>query len=87
MDVEIINKYEFDTRLVNRIAVKRKAIEIKELLLKSNRLALELLRHPDTTPEQLWELHNMIVDTRQKALELEGKLQKHFLRDFKILGE
>ena len=87
MKIEIIKKSEFDNRLLKRGEIKKRAMELKQSIAKSNRLALALLMHPDATPEQLWEIHTMIVESRQKALELQAKLQKYFIHEFKILGD
>lgn len=69
--------------------IRTRAIEIKKQIQKSNRLALDLLLHPDTTPEQLWEIHTMLVESRQKALELEDKLKGYFpkLYPINLLGD
>lgn len=69
--------------------IRTRAIEIKKQIQKSNRVALELLMHPDATPEQIWELHKMMVESRQKALVLEDKLKGYFptFHPINLLGD
>lgn len=51
METEIIPLSEFNSRLSKRAEVKRLAMKLKKSIAASNRLAIQLLAHPDATPE------------------------------------
>lgn len=52
--------------------------ELKTHLAKADALMLEMMRHPDATPEQLWEMHESCVRIHKQVAETRDALRKRF---------
>jgi hypothetical protein len=62
---------------IDRKKARATALELRKGFARADRLALELLEHPDATPEQMWELHGMMVRARQQRVWVQKTLNEH----------
>jgi hypothetical protein len=59
-------------------AIRANAIELRNQLAKQDRLILQLMAHPDTTREQLWEVHERYVLSVKQNQETQRSLDMVF---------
>lgn len=61
----------------DKLRVRMKVNEIRQQLQRMDATVMALMAHPDTTLEQLEEVHRTMVTMRASLYELNPKLKRH----------
>ena len=61
---------------VNMSALRQHVTQIRKLVSETDRLALQLMKHPEATANQIMELHKGMVTLNQMIQQVEPMIQR-----------